>query len=122
MKERPPWLRVSHDDSFTLTSWLSPCIFSCHCKPFVERSFAPAVQLPVGGQSYNPAYEEHQALLAKALEFETALEEEKRRHAAGTPRPMGWLKTQEALMRELTEGVLSDSRIHVSIWKREIWS
>lgn len=67
-----------------------------------EPSKYKAVDLPEGGMSYNPAYEEHQALLAKALKVAEAKQAVLKRRM-NFVRPVS---SDKKLERELSEGEL----------------
>lgn len=71
----------------------------------VEISTAKAVLVPHPGQSYNPTFEDHQALLSKAVKLEESLKREEERIENLLPRLVGYAAKQRALMKELSEGV-----------------
>ena len=79
----------------------------------VELSTAKAVLVPHPGQSYNPTFEDHQALLSMAVKLEESLKREEERIAKQLPRLVGYAAKQRALMQELSEGVswLGRSRV-----------
>eukprot|EP00730_Choanoeca_flexa_P001230 TRINITY_DN10541_c0_g1_i2.p1 TRINITY_DN10541_c0_g1~~TRINITY_DN10541_c0_g1_i2.p1 ORF type:complete len:515 (+),score=124.74 TRINITY_DN10541_c0_g1_i2:206-1546(+) len=68
-------------------------------------SSAPTVDTRAAGQSYNPLYEDHQALLAEAVDNELRKEEEAKRIKASMPKIGTKEEERLALLRELREGV-----------------
>eukprot|EP00045_Choanoeca_perplexa_P009317 m.89136 g.89136 ORF g.89136 m.89136 type:complete len:462 (-) comp14851_c0_seq1:136-1521(-) len=68
-------------------------------------SSAPTVELQQAGQSYNPLYEDHQALLAAAVETELQEEERNKRWRAAAPKVGSKEQERIAMLRELRRGV-----------------
>ncbi|XP_078464869.1 ribosome biogenesis protein NOP53 [Lampetra fluviatilis] len=81
-----------------------------HILMLEKPSRVPAVEAPLPGLSYNPAYEDHQMLLldAHAVEVKKLREQRKLerqlRYPAGQERP-----TQASLFKEICEGLFEES-------------
>uniref|UniRef100_A0A8D2D1W2 Ribosome biogenesis protein NOP53 n=1 Tax=Sciurus vulgaris TaxID=55149 RepID=A0A8D2D1W2_SCIVU len=76
----------------------------------VKPSPAPAVEVTPAGASYNPTFEDHQALLLVAHEVELQREKEAQKLERRLALPATeQLATQESTFRELCEGLLEES-------------
>ncbi|KAM6153963.1 LOW QUALITY PROTEIN: ribosome biogenesis protein NOP53 [Erethizon dorsatum] len=76
----------------------------------VKPSSAPAVEVTPAGASYNPTFEDHQALLLAAheVELQRQKEAEKLERQLALP-PADQAATQETVFREMCEGLLEES-------------
>ncbi|XP_004644321.1 ribosome biogenesis protein NOP53 isoform X2 [Octodon degus] len=76
----------------------------------VKPSSAPAVEVMPAGASYNPTFEDHQALLLAAheVELQRQKEAEKLERQLALP-PAEQVATQETVFREMCEGLLEES-------------
>ncbi|XP_055471616.1 ribosome biogenesis protein NOP53 isoform X1 [Psammomys obesus] len=76
----------------------------------VKPSQVPAVEVTPAGASYNPTFEDHQALLQEAHEVELQREKEaeKLERQLALP-PTEQAATQETVFREMCEGLLEES-------------
>ncbi|XP_012980947.1 ribosome biogenesis protein NOP53 isoform X2 [Mesocricetus auratus] len=76
----------------------------------VKPSQVPAVEVTPAGASYNPTFEDHQALLLKAHEVELQREKEAEKLERQLALPtVEQAATQESAFRELCEGLLEES-------------
>ncbi|XP_043852646.1 ribosome biogenesis protein NOP53 isoform X2 [Dromiciops gliroides] len=76
----------------------------------IKPSHAPAVEVISSGGSYNPSFQDHQALLLQAHEVELQKQkvEEKLSRQLAFP-TVGEAPTQESTFKELCEGLLEES-------------
>lgn len=76
----------------------------------VKPSQVPAVEVIPAGASYNPAFEDHQALLREAHEVELQREKEAEKLERQLALPASeQAATQESVFREMCEGLLEES-------------
>ncbi|KAM5236545.1 LOW QUALITY PROTEIN: ribosome biogenesis protein NOP53 [Ctenodactylus gundi] len=76
----------------------------------VKPSSAPAVEVTPAGASYNPTFEDHQALLLAAHEVELQREKEAEKLERQLALPSAeQVATQETVFREMCEGLLEES-------------
>ncbi|XP_005413942.1 PREDICTED: glioma tumor suppressor candidate region gene 2 protein isoform X2 [Chinchilla lanigera] len=76
----------------------------------VKPSSAPAVEVTPSGASYNPTFEDHQALLLAAHEVELQRQKEAEKlERQLAPPPAEQVATQETVFQEMCEGLLEES-------------
>ncbi|ERE60201.1 glioma tumor suppressor candidate region protein, partial [Cricetulus griseus] len=76
----------------------------------VKPSQVPAVEVTPAGASYNPTFEDHQALLLKAHEVEVQREKDSEKLERQLALPtVEQAATQESMFREMCEGLLEES-------------
>ncbi|EDM08347.1 glioma tumor suppressor candidate region gene 2, isoform CRA_a [Rattus norvegicus] len=89
------------------------CWPSHSCRPprlHIKPSQVPAVEVIPAGASYNPTFEDHQALLLEAHEVELQREKEAEKLERQLALPTAeQAATQESVFREMCEGLLEES-------------